>query len=104
MDVSHAPARTTLRILAVVAVAAVAALAAFLLLGGGAEPRPSPLVPAPRAEAAEDPFAYDPDRAGEFTERAATGLSHVLYAKSPGGVVASAERVTSGQGDTLPAP
>ena len=93
MDVSHAPARTTLRILAVVAVAAVAALAAFLLLGRGEDPRPSPLVPAPQADEASDPFAYDPDRAGEFTDRAATGLSHVLYAKSPGGVVASAERV-----------
>ena len=32
-----------------------------------------------------DPFAYDADRRAEFEARAAAGLSHVLYAKSPGG-------------------
>ena len=64
--------------------------APLALLGGDerrARPRSSP------RPGDEDPFAYDPDREDEFTARAAAGLSHVLYAKSPGGAVASAERV-----------
>ena len=40
-----------------------------------------------------DPFAYDPDREAEFAERATAGHSHVLYAKSPGGVLATGRRV-----------
>lgn len=44
------------------------------------------------ADGAEDPFAFDPDRRGDFVERAARGYSHVIYEKSPGGVVASARR------------
>ncbi len=40
-----------------------------------------------------DPFAYEPDREDEFVERATAGHSHVLYAKSPGGAVATARRV-----------
>jgi hypothetical protein len=39
-----------------------------------------------------DPYAWDPRRAADFAQRAATGNSHVLYALSPGGVVTSAER------------
>src|SRR5262245_54371529 len=42
--------------------------------------------------AAAKPFAYDPDRLAGYERRSALGLSHVLYAKSPGGVVASARR------------
>ncbi len=39
-----------------------------------------------------DPFAYDPDRRKEFEQRAAEGTAHVLYARSPGGAIASAQR------------
>jgi len=39
-----------------------------------------------------DPLAFKPQRSRDFEERAATGLSHVIYEMSPGGVVASAER------------
>ena len=42
--------------------------------------------------AAAKPFAYDADQRAEYERRAAFGLSHVLYAKSPGGIVASAAR------------
>jgi hypothetical protein len=42
--------------------------------------------------AAAKPFAYDAGRREDYERRAAFGLSHVLYAKSPGGVVASAQR------------
>ncbi len=40
----------------------------------------------------EDPFAYKPERAEEMADSAATGLAHPLYAYSPGGAIASAER------------
>jgi hypothetical protein len=42
-----------------------------------------------------DPFAYSADRESEFGVRAASGLAHVLYAKSPDGVIASARRTVS---------
>jgi Transglycosylase SLT domain len=42
--------------------------------------------------AAAKPFSYDADDRDDYERRAAMGLSHVLYAKSPGGVVASAAR------------
>ena len=41
---------------------------------------------------AAKPFAYDAERRADYERGAARGLSHVLYAKSPGGIVASARR------------
>jgi len=75
----------------------VAVLAAMSLRGDGPAPG-VPLVPtAPGGEAdgppVPDPFAYDPDEEDAFVERAAAGTSHVLYARSPGGAAATAERV-----------
>jgi hypothetical protein len=65
------------------------ALAIFLLAGGDDET--APLVPgAPETEA--DPLAYSADDREEFERNAAEGVSHVLYAKSPGGVMAAARR------------
>jgi hypothetical protein len=82
----------TTRSVVLVAVLALAAWAAAALVsGGGDDPRPSPVLP--EAAGREDPFAYDPDRREEFERRAAAGLAHVLYAKSPGGAIATAERV-----------
>jgi hypothetical protein len=40
-----------------------------------------------------DPFAYDPDDEDELVRRAAQGTAHILYARSPGGATATAERV-----------
>jgi hypothetical protein len=40
-----------------------------------------------------DPFAYDGDRRSEFEQRAASGSAHPLYARSPGGAGATAQRV-----------
>jgi hypothetical protein len=42
--------------------------------------------------AAARPFAYDAALRADYERRAAAGLSHVLYAKSPGGAFASAQR------------
>ena len=85
----------------------VLAAAAFVLLAAGVAgvlartdepPADVPVVPTPPGEVAgesepvADPFAWDPRRAEEFKRRAAAGNSHLLYALSPGGVIASAER------------
>ena len=55
------------------------------------------VVPTPPGESGgapvPDPFAYDPDQEDAFVQRAAAGSSHVLYARSPGGAAATAERV-----------
>lgn len=92
MAVRSAARRRVLLILAVVALAAwgAASLLGDRVGGGDGGTRPSPLVP---STGADDPFAYDPDRRADFERRAAAGLAHVLYAKSPGGAVASAARV-----------
>lgn len=82
-------------------VLAAGALAGAVLLGTGVlagEDAPV-VVPDQIAEAARtpveesgDPFAYSAARRADFVERATLGSSHVLYEKSPGGAVASAER------------
>jgi Transglycosylase SLT domain len=68
-------------------VVAGAALAAFALLGGDDPPQFAD-VPLD-----SDPFAYEPGRDSAFAARAAAGQSHVVYAKSPGGVADTARRV-----------
>jgi len=54
-------------------------------------PLPDPPVRVLRTSA-PDPFAYSEAKRKDFERRAAAGLSHVLYVKSPGGIVASARR------------
>jgi hypothetical protein len=68
------------------------------LSGDPAAPRPPkapPGAPAISDDEAEDfdPLAYDPDDEADLLRRGRDGLSHVLYVKSPGGVVATADRV-----------
>src|SRR5829696_4464112 len=41
----------------------------------------------------ERPFAFSPGERAEFERAAAAGQSHLLYAKSPGGAIATARRV-----------
>jgi hypothetical protein len=84
-------------ILAAAAVVLVAAVAG-VLARDSAPPAGVPVVPTPPGKAGKDvepladPFAWGPGRTVEFSRRAAAGNSHALYALSPGGVVASAER------------
>lgn len=87
--------RAALGLAALIAAAGAIAVIAALLIGGPAPPE----VPTERVASAgrdfgggADPFAWAPERRSELTERAAAGLSHVLYERSPGGVVASARR------------
>jgi hypothetical protein len=70
-----------------------AAAAAFLVLRGDDPPSYSPL------EIEGDPYAYEQGSEDEFEKRAAQGHSHVVYAKSPGGVVATARRVEAFRDD-----
>jgi hypothetical protein len=71
------------------AAAAAAAIAATLGLApaGGASS-----ADIPPAVAGADPLAFDPEATADYERAAAFGLSHVLYAHSPGGVIASARR------------
>ena len=82
------------RVVALLAVVALAALAATLLLGPDDPPRLAPgsgQAPGQDSERV-DPLAYTAAREGELVAAAARGHAHVIYAKSPGGVRASAER------------
>ena len=85
-----------LPLLVVVALVAGAGAGAFLALRdrGGVPDVPPLVLPG----GAADPFAYSEDRRSDFERRAAQGLSHVLYEKSPGGVVASARRTARWRG------
>ena len=75
----------------------VAAIAGAALRGDGPEPGVQFVPTPPGGESGgapvPDPFAYDPDAEEAFVERATAGTSHVLYARSPGGAAATAERV-----------
>ncbi|WP_205696110.1 transglycosylase SLT domain-containing protein [Conexibacter sp. SYSU D00693] len=84
-----------LRLLSLVAVVLVAAAGLIALAAGGADDDgPRPLEPGRGATASSsDPLAYRSERRADVEQRAAAGLAHVLYAKSPGGAVATAERV-----------
>jgi hypothetical protein len=75
------------RLTLIVLLLAGVAVAAFVLLREDDPPTYSPI------EIKGDPYAYEPDREEEFEARAAAGHSHVVYAKSPGGVLATARRV-----------
>jgi hypothetical protein len=64
---------------------------AVLVAGGGGS---SPFRLVPRGGlSGRDPLAFTAARAAKFEQAAAFGLSHALYAKSPGGAVATAKRV-----------
>jgi hypothetical protein len=62
----------------------------FLLIRGGGGADDGGYSP---VDLDNDPWAYDPGRQAEFESRAAAGHSHVVYVKSPGGIVATAARV-----------
>jgi hypothetical protein len=76
-----------LRLALILLVLAVAAAGWFLLLRGEDPPSYSPI------NLDDDPWAYTPDREDDFERRAAAGHGHVIYVKSPGGIVATAQRV-----------
>jgi hypothetical protein len=83
------------RLAALLAVVVVVAGAVVVLLGDSSGPSgPRRLAPGRgTTDSTRDPLAYDAARRADFEARAAAGLAHVLYAKSPGGAVATAKRV-----------
>jgi hypothetical protein len=83
------------RRLALLAAVVVAAGVIVVLLGhGGEQGGPRRLAPgAGTTGTTRDPFGYDSDHADAYAAAAAAGLAHVLYEKSPGGVLATAARV-----------
>lgn len=90
---SYLPARAVLAVAGAIAVIVVL----VVVLTGGSEPR-LPLPGIGRPARPGDPFAYSASRQAAFTRRAAAGSDQVLFAKSPGGVVATAKRVASYRG------
>jgi hypothetical protein len=68
--------------------AAVVAVALAQVLGDDGPDRAPGLAPA-----GPDPLEWDEDRSAEYAKAAVRGFAHPLYVHSPGGVVATAERV-----------
>ena len=77
------------RVLVLLVVVVLAAVAVVVLFSG--ETSSPPLVPGTGAD--NDPLVYTSGREDAFAAAAARGHAHVIYAKSPGGARASAERV-----------
>jgi hypothetical protein len=73
---------------------AIAIAGAISAIGGGSLPKPPPAGPAQLAGGG-DPFGYVSSREASYVARATAGNAHVLFVKSPGGVVATAARVAS---------
>ncbi len=74
--------------------AAVVVLVVVLVLGGGRHRIPGAPPGGVAVEAhSTDPFSYATSRAVQFTERAAAGNANALFTKSPGGALATAQRV-----------
>jgi soluble lytic murein transglycosylase-like protein len=75
---------------------AAAGLAVALLSSRGGPDAPRTLTPgAGNTETTVDPIAWSSKRRRELEQRAAAGLAHVIYAKSPGGAVVSAARTAT---------
>src|SRR4051794_7037400 len=77
---------------AALAAAALIVVAVLVVRGGGT---PRTLLPGAARPTATDPLAWSAGRSADFARRAAEGVAHVLYAKSPGGLVASAQRTAT---------
>jgi Transglycosylase SLT domain len=86
-----------LRLGLVVVLVGIVVAAVLSALGVGPLPKPPPAIPA-RPAGAGDPFGYVAAREADYVARAAAGNSHVLYVKSPGGVMATASRVAAYRG------
>jgi hypothetical protein len=88
----RSPARLLLFSAAILAIAVIAAIASG---GGGGGTIRAPLPGIGRPAKSGDPFAYVPSRESTFVARAIAGEGHVLFTKSPSGVMATAARVAA---------
>ncbi len=73
---------------------AVLVVALISALGGGGLPRLPLPGPEPSVRAG-DPFGYSTSQEAQFVARATAGSAHALFTKSPGGVIATAARVSA---------
>ena len=91
----RARARRRLRLaLAGVALAVVVAVVLVVTLGGSSLPGAPPAGNAPETGAG-GLFHYNASKSAEYVARATAGNGQVLFAKSPGGAVATAQRVAA---------
>src|SRR3954451_17350687 len=89
----HGPRVVRLRQRVALLVAAALVVVVVLAVRGGGKAAPALQDGAMRAGLGGDALAWDPERSRDYAARAAGGLAHVLYAKSPGGMLASARAV-----------
>jgi hypothetical protein len=75
--------------------AAVIVLVIVLVNRGASGPPRLPLPGIGQPARPGDPFAYIPSRQSDFVARATAGSAHVLFTKSPDGVLATAARVAA---------
>ena len=75
-----------------IAVLAAVIAATVLLARRDKVPEPAIELQLPAQIARPDPLDYEPSRTEEYEQAAAFGLSHVLFEKSPGGVLRAAQR------------
>lgn len=87
--------RRRIAVVSLVVAIAAAATAFVAQRDDQAGPRAMPLVPRTDPLGAGDPLAYDESQDEALSRAAAFGLSRPLFAKSPGGVNASARRTAS---------
>ncbi|MBV9916883.1 MAG: transglycosylase SLT domain-containing protein [Solirubrobacterales bacterium] len=80
---------------AVAAIVGIAVAIALLSAGSGGSHGALPPPGTARVARSGDPFAWVSGRDSAFVARATAGSSHVLYTKSPGGVLATAARVAA---------
>ncbi len=86
------------RVLLIGGAAAIVIVLALVLLfeSSGSTPPVRRLIPAAgNGIASYDPYGYTPSQRLLFQQRAAAGVAHLLYAHSPGGVIATAQRVNA---------
>ncbi len=82
-----------------IALGTVILLAAVLIVAlGGSKQPPLPLPGIDKPPRSGDPFAYILARGADFEARAVAGSENVLFVKSPGGVIATAQRVAAYRG------
>jgi hypothetical protein len=75
-----------------IAVLSAVIAAAVLFTGSDKALEPEIALELPAQIARPDPLDYEPGRTEEYERAAAFGLSHVLFEKSPGGVLGAAQR------------
>lgn len=71
------------------------AVAAAMFVLSREEERPSPALALPAEIVGPDPLVFESGRTAAYERAAAFGLSHALFAKSPGGVVAAVRRTAA---------